>query len=168
MDWTPSDIAHQRFRTRWRGLDPQQVEAFVQELSARIAQLENENLELKREFGRSEKALQEARERDKTIKDVLYNAHRVTEQIKANAQKEADLVLAEAELKAEKLLQSAHQRLAQMHDEIMELKRLRTQLETKLRSTIETYRQLLDMEQDEEQESDLDSKVKFLQPNFRS
>jgi len=168
MDWTPSDIAHQRFRTRWRGLDPQQVEAFVQELSARIAQLESQNLELKREFGCSEKALQEARERDKTIKDVLCNAHRVTEQIKANAQKEADLVLAEAELKAEKLLQSAHQRLAQMHDEIMELKRLRTQLETKLRSTIETYRQLLDMEQDEEQESDLDSKVKFLQPNFRS
>ncbi len=92
---------------------------------------------------------------------MLFNAQKATEQIKANAEKEAKLILADAELKAEKILQTAHQRLAQLHEDIHELKRQRTQLETKLRSTIETYRQLLDMEK-EDNEGDIENKVKFL------
>lgn len=167
MEWTPVDIEQQQFRIRWRGLDPQQVESFLRQLGEELHRLNRENANLKRELHRHEKNLLEYRERDKTIKNVLFNTQKATEQIKANARKEAELIVAEAELQAEKLLQSAHQRLTQIHTDIVELKRQRTQLETKLRSTIETYRQLLDMEKEEEEDADLESKVKFLKPNFR-
>lgn len=168
MEWTPVDIEHKQFRVRWRGLDPVEVESFLRQLGEEVYRINNENIRLKQELNHREKALQEYRDRDTTIKNVLFNAQKATEQIKANARKEAELIVAEAELQAEKLLQSAHQRLTQMHDDVVELKRQRTQLETKLRFTIENYRQLLDMEKEEEEEADLESKVKFLNPHFRA
>ena len=86
---------------------------------------------------------------------MLINAHKTVEQMKANAEREARLIIADAELKAEKTLQSAHQRLAQLHQDIAELKRQRIQLESKLRSTIESYQQMLDIQKEDEAESEL-------------
>ncbi len=167
MEWTPIDIEHKRFGTRWRGFDPDEVASFLAELAEEVHRLNTENRQLKQEMARAERALSEYRARDEAIKNVLFNAQKATEQMKSNAEKEAKLIVAEAELQAEKLLQSAHRRLAQLHDDINELRRQRTQLATKLRSTIETYRQLLDMDKEEEN-AELDSKVKFLNPQFRS
>jgi cell division initiation protein len=83
--------------------------------------------------------------------------------MKVNAEKEAKLVVSEAELKAERILNNAHNRLAQIHEDIAELKRQRTQFELKLRATIETYLKMLDMQKEEEIEvSDLESKLKFI------
>jgi cell division initiation protein len=84
------------------------------------------------------------------------------EQMRANAQKEAKLLVSEAEVKAERILNNAHNRLAQIHEDIAELKRQRTQFELKIRATIETYQKMLDMQKEEEAEvEDLESKLKF-------
>ncbi len=161
MDWTPLDIENKRFRSGWRGYDRREVELFLQQLAEDFHRLQQENKALRKEVQQLQRELNEHREREKAIRNVLFNAQKATEQIKANAEKEARLVIAEAELKAEKILQTAHQRLAQLHEDIHELKRQRTQLETKLRSTIETYWQLLEMEKDDE-EREIEDKVKFL------
>jgi cell division initiation protein len=82
--------------------------------------------------------------------------------MKINAQKESKLLVSEAEVKAERILNNAHNRLAQIHEDIAELKRQRTQFELKLRATIETYQKMLDMQKEEEAEAeDLESKLKF-------
>jgi cell division initiation protein len=82
--------------------------------------------------------------------------------MKVNAQKESKLLVSEAEVKAERILNNAHNRLAQIHEDIAELKRQRTQFELKLRATIETYQKMLDMQKEEEAEAaDLESKLKF-------
>jgi cell division initiation protein len=156
------DIQHKRFRTRWMGLDPSEVEIFCRQLTEEIQHLKAEGAKLRRDLQDQEKELREYKDREKTIRNVLLNAHKTVEQMKSNAEKEAGLIVAEAELKAEKVLQGAHQRLAQLHEDITELKRHRIQLETKLRSTIATYQQLLDLEKEDEKESELENKVKFL------
>jgi len=162
MELTPVDIQHKRFRSRWKGFDPREVEIFLQQVDEDIQRLRHENLALKKDVQAQEKELKEYKEREKTIRNVLVSAHKTVEQMKANAEKEAKLIISDAELRAEKTLQGAHQRLAQLHEDISELKRQRIQLETKLRSTIETYQQLLDMEKEDEKESDLGNKVKLL------
>ena len=164
MKWGSSSLESKRFRYRWRGFDPHQVESYLSELTSELQRLRIENARQKEQLKQLEKELQEYRERDKVIKDVLVNAQKASEQIKTNAEKEAKLIIAEAELQAEKMLQGAHQRLSQLHDDINELKRQRTQLETKLRATIETYRQLLDMEKEEADSEELDTKIKFITP----
>ncbi|MCU0588306.1 MAG: DivIVA domain-containing protein [Syntrophobacteraceae bacterium] len=153
-DWTPADIQHKQFRKRLMGLDPREVEQFLQMTSEEMAHLRMESAEQRRRLGEQEKELKEYREREKTIRNVLINAHKTVEQMKANAERESKLIIADAELKAEKMLQSTHQRLAQLHQDIAELKRQKIQLESRLRSTIESYQQMLDMQKENEAEGE--------------
>jgi cell division initiation protein len=162
MDLTSTDIEHKRFRTRWLGFDPKEVQHFCQELTGEIQSLKVENSDLRKDLQEQEKELREHKEREKTIRAVLLTAHKTAEQTKANAEKEAKLIVAEAELQAEKILQAAHQRLARIHDDIAELKRHRIQLETKLRATVETYQHLLDADKEDDKENEPMSKIKVL------
>lgn len=149
MEMTSVDMEHRRFRTRWRGLDPQEVEAYCRRIADDAQDLQSQNSELKKGLQEAEKELIAYKEREKSIRNVLLHAHKSAEQMKDNAGKEAKLIVAEAELEAEKILQAAHQRLARLNEDIAELKRQKIQLETKLRSTIDAYRQLLDMEKED-------------------
>ena len=160
---TPLEIQQKQFRVRFfRGLDGKDVEAFLQKvadlMSAHLKQID----ELKRELDDKERLLGEHREREQTLKNTLVSAQKTVEQMKVNAQKESKLLVSEAEVKAERILNNAHNRLAQIHEDIAELKRQRTQFELKLRATIETYQKMLDMQKEEESEAeDLESKLKF-------
>ena len=149
MEITSLDMQHKRFRTRWRGLDPREVEAHCRQLADQDQELQARNSELQKNLQEMEKELIGYKEREKTIRNVLMNAHKSAEQMKGNAEKEAKLIVAEAEIEAEKILQGAHQRLAKLNEDISELKRQKIQLETKLRITIDTYRQLLDTEKED-------------------
>lgn len=162
MELSSVDIQHKRFRTRWRGLDPQEVESFIQQLAEEMQSARTESATLRTTLQEVEKELKDYKEREKSIRNVLLNVQKTAEQLKTNAEKEARLIVAEAELKAEKILQSAHQRLGRLHEDIAELKRHRIQLESKLRYTIETYRQLLDMDNEEDKDIEPASKVKVL------
>ncbi len=162
MELGPVDLQHKKFRVRWKGFDPQEVELFLQQVAEEMQSLRVELDNLRVSAQEQEKELKGYREREKAIRNVLLTAQKTSDQMKANAEKEAKLIVAEAELKAEKILQSAHQRLGQLHEDIAELKRHRVQLETRLRTTIETYQQLLAMDKEEEKESDLGNKVKVL------
>jgi len=163
MQLTPLDIQQRQFRVRFlRGYDPKEVESFLISVADFVSGLLKEKDDVARDLAEKNRQLSEHRDREKTLKNTLVSAQKAVEQMKANAEKEAKLLVSEAEVKAERILNNAHNRLAQIHDDIAELKRQRTQLEIKLRSTIETYLKMLDMQQEEEAGiSDLESKVKF-------
>jgi cell division initiation protein len=64
---------------------------------------------------------------------------------------------------AQKILNGAHNRLAQLHEDIAELKRQRMQIEVQIRAVLETHTKLLEMGQAEMDAVDQDdSKLKFL------
>jgi len=163
MLMSPLEIQQKQFRHRFfKGLDAKDVESFLQKVADQMSGLLKEIDELKRDLGERERQLGEHREREQTLKNTLISAQKTVEQMKVNAQKEAKLLVSEAEVKAERILNNAHNRLAQIHEDIAELKRQRTQFELKLRATIETYQKMLDMEKEEEAEAaDLESKLKF-------
>ena len=163
MLMSPLEIQQKQFRHRFfKGLDAKDVESFLQKVADQMSGLLKEIDELKRDLGEKQRQLGEHREREQTLKNTLISAQKTVEQMKVNAQKEAKLLVSEAEVKAERILNNAHNRLAQIHEDIAELKRQRTQFELKLRATIETYQKMLDMEKEEEAEAaDLESKLKF-------
>ena len=103
------------------------------------------------------------RQREETFKRAMLNSQKVLEQMQDNAQKSAELIIADAEVKAEKLLNRAHNRLAQLHEDIAELKRQRIQIEIQVRSILENHTKLLDLGQEEtEVRDEEDSKLKVL------
>jgi cell division initiation protein len=84
--------------------------------------------------------------------------------MKDNARKSAEIVVAEAEVKAEKILNKAHNRLSQLHEDISELKRQRMQIEVQIGSIIEAHTKLLKIGKEAMRATDEeDSKLKLLQ-----
>ena len=151
MKITPLDIQQQQFKIRFRGFDVREVDAFVEQMSGAFERLLSENESLREDIRRLKLESQGYKEREETFKRAMLNSQKVLEQMKQNAQKSAELVVAEAEVKAEKILNRAQNRLAQLHEDIAELKRQRMQIEVQIRSIIESHSKLLDIGMEETQ-----------------
>ena len=163
MKLTPLDIQQQQFKTRFRGFDVREVDAFLEQMSGAFEKALSENESLHEEIRRLKLESQGYKEREETFKRAMLNSQKVLEQMKKNAQKSAELVVAEAEVKAEKILNRAQNRLAQLHEDIAELKRQRMQIEVQIRSVIESHAKLLEIGKEETQvREEEDDKLKLL------
>jgi cell division initiation protein len=163
MKVTPLDIQQQQFKTRFRGFDIREVDTFLEQMAETVESLQKKNQNLGDEVRRLELEIQGYRKREETFKRALLNSQKVLDQMKDNARRSAELIIAEAEVKAEKILNKAHNRLSQLHEDIMELKRQRTQIEVQISSIIEAHSRLLEIGKEGMKESDEeDAKVKLL------
>lgn len=160
---TPLDIQQQQFKIKFRGFDIRQVDAFLEDIADAFESLTRENHHLKDEIQRLGKEKSEYQEREENFKQAMLNSQKDLEHMKENARKSAELIIADAEVKAEKILNRAHNRLFQLHEDISELKKQRMQIEVQIRSIIEAHSKLLDIGKNEmKQMEEQDSKVKFL------
>ncbi len=145
MKITPLDIQQQQFKTRFRGFDIREVDSFLEQMADAFESLNRENASLREEIRRLKLESQGYKEREETFKRAMLNSQKVIEQMKENARKSSELIVAEAEVKAEKILNKAHNRLAQLHEDIAELKRQRIQIEVQIGSIIEAHAKLLEV-----------------------
>jgi cell division initiation protein len=145
MSITPLDIQQQKFKTRIRGFDVREVDAFLEQMASVFESLHRTHKDMQEEVRRLQLEIQGYRKREETFKRALLNSQKVLDQMKDNARKSAELIIAEAEVKAEKILNNAHNRLAQLHEDISELKRQRTQIEVQIGSIVEGHSKLLDL-----------------------
>jgi len=163
MKITPLDIQQQQFKIRFRGFDIREVDAFLEQMADAFEMLQKGKLGLSEEARRLSLEIQGYKKREETFKRALLNSQKVLDQMKDNARKSAELIIAESEVKAEKLLNKAHNRLAQLHEDIAELKRQRTQIEVQISSIIEAHSRLLEIGKEGTKESDEeDAKVRLL------
>ena len=163
MKLTPLDIQQQQFKIRFRGFDVREVDAFLEQLADEFESSQSKNVSLQEQIDRLKLENEGYRQREETFKRAMLNSQKVLEQMKDNAQKSAELIIADAEVKAEKLLNRAHNRLFQLHEDIAELKRQRIQIEIQVRSILENHTKLLDLGKEETAIRDgEDAKLKVL------
>ena len=163
MNLTPLDIQQQKFKTRIRGFDVREVDAFLEQVANVFESLHRTHKAMQEEVRRLEIEIQGYRKREETFKRALLNSQKVLDQMKDNARKSAELIIAEAEVKAEKILNNAHNRLAQLHEDISELKRQRTQIEVQIGSIVEAHSKLLELSKEGAKTMDEeDAKLKVL------
>jgi cell division initiation protein len=163
MKITPLDIQQKQFKTRFRGFDVREVDTFLEQMADVFESLQSENKRLRIEIKRLQLEGQGYREREESFKRAMLNSQKVLEEMKQNARKSAELVVAEAEVTAEKILSRAQNRLAQLHEDISELKRQRMQIEVQIRSVIEGHAKLLEIgKEDARIREEEDDKLKLL------
>ena len=103
------------------------------------------------------------RKRENSMKNAMIQSQKVLDQMKENAKKSSQLIIANAEVEAEKILNRAHKRLSQLHSDIIELKRQRIQLEMQISGVLESHSKLLEMTKEENKAADeTDSTLKFI------
>jgi cell division initiation protein len=150
MRLTPVDIRQQQFTTRlFRGYDFQEVDTFLEDIADDYEELVKENALLKEQLAALEEKLQGIEERERTLQETLITAQRLTEEMKEAARREAQLILREAELQRDKLLEAARAEETKIRNDVLSLQRTRHQLFEGLRATLEQYQRLLAAELNE-------------------
>jgi cell division initiation protein len=140
---TATDIRQQQFAVRlFRGFDPQEVDAFLEEMADDVEELSRENALLKEQLVALEEKSRGVEGREKTLQETLVTTQKIAEEFKENARREAELVLREAHLRAEKFMQDAREEHAKLTGEVSSLRRLRRQLGEEIMNTLATHKRL--------------------------
>ena len=144
MKITPIDIQQQQFKGKMLGgLDPEDVDAFLQTVAAEMESLVRENNELKEQQARQSREILDMAEKEKELREIMLAAQRVIEEMKGNAQKEAALIIGEAELKAERIIADSERQLGELKARIEDIRRQKIQFEMSLQSLLDSHSRML-------------------------
>ena len=149
---TPLEIQKHRFSRKWKGLDPIEVGAFLDIAAEGMENLAREKAALESRIRALEEENGEHRERERILKETLVSAQRASEDIRAAAQAQAELIVKEAEDSSERLTHSALQRSAEIEKAIHELKLQRAGFRLEIQKMLELFNHAveLDRQQDEQ------------------
>src|ERR1700756_3122562 len=103
MRISPHDIRQQQFTVRmFRGFDPQEVDAFLEDVADDYEALLKETQLLKEQVAAHEERQSGVTERERTLQETLVTTQRLLEEMKTASKREGELILREAELRGEK------------------------------------------------------------------
>ncbi len=97
MQLTPIDIHHTTFNTSFRGYRKSEVDAFLRAALETVETLVKEKVEIERKAEAAQQEADRLRSVESTMSSALVLAQQGADEIRANAHKEAKLILTEAE-----------------------------------------------------------------------
>lgn len=147
---TPLEIQKQTFARAMRGYSKDEVRGFLHLVAEEIESLLKKVELLGRENTLLRDEIAEHSERERILKDTLLSAQRVSEELKSNAEKEAELIIKDAELLSEKMISQAMARVGELETVIQELKIERKAARNKLRAVLDTFQQMLELDVEQE------------------
>jgi len=147
---TPLEIQKQNFARKFKGYDADEVRAYLELVAGEIERLVRDVDRLSRENVMLREDLDDHNQRERILKDTLLSAQKVSEEVKSNARKEAELIVKDAELLSERLVSQAMTRVADLERTIQDLKVERRGARNKLQATLDTIQQLLMLDAEQE------------------
>ncbi len=152
MRITPLDIQQKQFPVKFRGFDMEEVLAFLEVVRDEMENLIRDNTSLKETLSRLETQVDEYRGMESALRDTLMTAQQIVEEYKTNAHTQADLIVREAELKAETMLRDANEKVIKVHEDITDLKGIRRHFKEELKRLIESHMTMLEFDKEREEE----------------
>ena len=151
---TPLEIQQQTFSRVLKGYNADEVRAYLHLVAEEIERLLRENDRLSRDSAMLREDLEDHSNRERILKDTLLSAQKVAEDLTANARKEAELIVKDAELLSERVIGQAMQRVGEIERSITDLRIERRAVRNKLQSTLDSVQQMvvLDAEQEANEE----------------
>jgi len=150
MRITPLDIQQKQFPMKFRGFDVEEVFAFLEVIREEMEDLLRENASLKENAQRTENQIKEYRDMETTLRETLLTAQQMVDDYKTNARKEAELIVKEAELKADTLIREAQEKVIKIHEDIVDLKGIRTHFKEELKRMIESHLRMIEFDRERE------------------
>ncbi|RYY19850.1 MAG: DivIVA domain-containing protein, partial [Cytophagaceae bacterium] len=117
MKITALDIRQKTFEKAFRGVDKDEVQAFLNMVSQQWERLGDENRELRLKLDHAQQDVQKMREVESSLYRTLKTAEDTGNSITEQAQRDADLRRREAQLQAEHTLADARQQARTIVDE---------------------------------------------------
>jgi len=152
MRITPLDIQQKQFPMKFRGFDVEEVFAFLEVIREEMEDLLRENANLKENMQRLENQIKDYKDMETTLRETLLTAQQMAEDYKTNARKEAELVVKEAELRADTMLKDTQEKVIKIHEDIVDLKGIRRHFKEEIKRLVEGHLKMLEFDKEREEE----------------
>jgi cell division initiation protein len=163
MRITPLDLQSHRFPRRVAGYAQEEVDDFLRLVAEDYEAALREAEAQREQVTRLEQRVEELAANEQILQETLTTAQKLSEDLKRTAIKEAEVIVSEAEVKGERVLDAAHRRAAKLAEDIREMKQLKTRLSAAVRAVIDTHLGLLDgLAADPPDDPLLEGKVAYL------
>jgi cell division initiation protein len=151
MRITPLDIQQKQFPMKFRGFDVDEVYSFLELLREEMEEILRENASLKESLSRADSQLQEYNNMNATLRETLITTQQMVDEYKANARKESELIIREAESKADDILKGAQEKAVKIHEDIVELKGIRRHFKEEVKRLIESHMKMIEFDREREE-----------------
>ena len=145
MRFTPFSIKAQEFNKSVRGFDKDEVRAYLETLSNEFEKIQNENNELKSKIDNSSEELTEFKKLEKTLQATLITAQESSSKAVESARKQNQLIIKEAEIKANQTIEKANKDAEIIRNSVLQLSEEKNLLIAKLKAMVETQASILDI-----------------------
>ena len=144
MKLTPMDINNKEFKRGLRGYNPEEVDEFLDEVIENYEQLYKDNSKLKEKITLANEQIEHYKKIESTIQNTLLLAQNAADQAKTSAEKEADMVVKNANETAQRILDKAHNDVLELNDEYEKMKQEFIKFRAKFRNFMNTQLQTFD------------------------
>jgi cell division initiation protein len=142
---TAMDIESQEFKRKMRGFDEQEVQLFLKSVADEVERLNLDNGRQREEIGELRHRIEDFERREKSLQDALIATQRLSDELVDKSREEAELLVREARITSERMLQQAQDQLVRIEDEIHRAQIERSEFERKLRGAVEQHLELLEL-----------------------
>ena len=146
MTIAPNDILEKEFKTKLLGVDPDEVSAFLEEVAEELTQVIKERNALKAQLAQTTAKLEEYRAKEENFKAVLAAAQKLYNELRKQAEKEAELLLEKARLEASRILNEAEKKTERTAEENMRLMRIYRENLNRIRGQLQTFMRAVEEE----------------------
>lgn len=159
MKLTAMDINNKEFKRGLRGYSVEEVDEFLDQVVENYEELYKENYRLKESLSRVNEKLEHYEKLEATIQNTLLLAQNAADQAKESSEKQAELIIGNANETAQRILDKAHGDVISINDEYEKVKEEFIKFRAKFRGFMNTQLQTFD-----ELEKDLTKNYSVSQP----
>ena len=146
MKLTPMDINEKKFKKVLRGYSPGEVDEFLDEVFENYEELYKEKAKLEEKLTVANEQISHYSKIENTIQNTLLLAQNAADTAKETAQKEADLILKNANEASQKLLDRANDDIVNINNEYEKTKqeyiKFRAKYKNFVKTQLETFEDL--------------------------
>lgn len=146
------------FRTRFRGYYPNEVDTFLEDLADEVSEVLKENATLKERLEEQSRTIADLKKKETALTHSMIMAQKAIEDMKANAKKEGELIVRQAEIRAEESTHLAGKQVTQLQSELLSLERQRDLFVERVRSLMQSFDKTLQWESERELASEKELK----------
>jgi cell division initiation protein len=151
MSLTPVEIRHVKMGRRLFGYDRDETDDLLADVVTSFEQVWRERADLRDELEAVESELARQKEIEGALRNTLISAERMADDVRTQARREADVIVAEARASARDIVSGAEKERERIHGEIRRLRTLEVDVRAEYRAFLVSALDRLESDTEERQ-----------------
>jgi len=149
---TAQDLRHQQFSTKMRGYAREEVDEYLAIVAEFLKKEASEKAELEQRIKALEVQLEDFKTLEHTLKNTLIRTQESVDEVKRTAEREGELIIREAQVKADRMVEDKYDRLKKLESSYQGLRLKWDEYFVKFKNLLSSHMEILDkMQKDYEQ-----------------